>query len=122
MAVHRAQPDRPVSGERPGVWHRLGLGSLVQPRTPQSASLPFSPAPVCPPPNLSCPAHTPKPTFPSTHPARNSNTAMAMCGLVKPVFRLPYVPLSREQREQGKKILDAIKQHLPGVEVGMQHV
>lgn len=45
---------------------------------------------------------------------------MAMCGLVKPVFRLPYVPLSREQREQGKKILDAIKQHLPGVEVGLQ--
>ena len=28
------------------------------------------------------------------------NTALAMCGAVQPVFRLPYVPLSRAQREK----------------------
>lgn len=44
------------------------------------------------------------------------NTALAMCGLVKPVFRLPYVPLSRQQREQGAKLLEKVKDHLPGVE------
>ena len=27
------------------------------------------------------------------------NTALAMCGAVQPVFRLPYMPLSRAQRE-----------------------
>lgn len=27
------------------------------------------------------------------------NTALCMCGLIKPVFRLPYVPLNQEQRE-----------------------
>jgi 4-hydroxy-tetrahydrodipicolinate synthase len=42
------------------------------------------------------------------------NTAMAMCGLAKPVFRLPYVPLSRAEREVGAKLLDAVKQHIPG--------
>ena len=42
------------------------------------------------------------------------NTALAMCGLVKPVFRLPYVPLSREQRELGAKLLEGVKAHIPG--------
>ena len=39
-----------------------------------------------------------------------------MCGLAKPVFRLPYVPLSRAQREEGAKLLEAVREHLPGVE------
>ena len=30
----------------------------------------------------------------------------AMCGLAKPVFRLPYVPLSYEQRVKGAKLPD----------------
>ncbi|PSC74721.1 dihydrodipicolinate synthase [Micractinium conductrix] len=42
------------------------------------------------------------------------NTALAMCGLVKPVFRLPYVPLSHEQRERGALLLRAVQQHIPG--------
>jgi 4-hydroxy-tetrahydrodipicolinate synthase len=42
------------------------------------------------------------------------NTAMAMCGLCKPVFRLPYVPLSREERERGAPLLEAVKEHIPG--------
>ncbi|GMH45910.1 hypothetical protein BSKO_13873 [Bryopsis sp. KO-2023] len=42
------------------------------------------------------------------------NTALAMCGLVKPVFRLPYVPLSKEKREEGAKLLEAVKEHIPG--------
>ncbi|KAG2493154.1 hypothetical protein HYH03_008577 [Edaphochlamys debaryana] len=42
------------------------------------------------------------------------NTALAMCGLVKPVFRLPYVPLSREQREKGAVLLRAVQEHIPG--------
>lgn len=42
------------------------------------------------------------------------NTALAMCGLVRPVFRLPYVPLSREQRELGAQLLGAVQQHIPG--------
>ena len=33
------------------------------------------------------------------------NTMMAMLGLAKPVFRLPYVPLSWEIRQKGKTIL-----------------
>ena len=41
-----------------------------------------------------------------------------MCGLVKPVFRLPYVPLSKEQRQKGAKLLEAVAEHLPGVKVG----
>jgi Dihydrodipicolinate synthetase family len=44
------------------------------------------------------------------------NTALAMCGLVQPVFRLPYVPLSREQREVGAALLEAVKDHIPGCE------
>ena len=42
------------------------------------------------------------------------NTAMAMCGLAKPVFRLPYVPLERARREQGAKLLQAVQEHIPG--------
>jgi 4-hydroxy-tetrahydrodipicolinate synthase len=42
------------------------------------------------------------------------NTALMMCGLVKPVWRLPYVPLSREQRERGAALLAPFKAHIPG--------
>lgn len=42
------------------------------------------------------------------------NTALMMCGLVRPVFRLPYVPLSRAERERGAKLLAAVKDHIPG--------
>jgi 4-hydroxy-tetrahydrodipicolinate synthase len=42
------------------------------------------------------------------------DTALAMCGLCRPVFRLPYVPLSREQREEGAKLLRAVQEHIPG--------
>lgn len=41
------------------------------------------------------------------------NTALAMCGLARPVFRLPYVPLAREQRVRGAALLEAVRQHLP---------
>ena len=44
------------------------------------------------------------------------NTALAMCGLIRPVFRLPYVPLSRPQREEGARLLRAVQAHLPGVQ------
>ena len=40
-----------------------------------------------------------------------------MCGLVRPVFRLPYVPLSREQREHGAQLLRAVQEHIPGCKV-----
>lgn len=43
------------------------------------------------------------------------NTALAMCGLVKPVFRLPYVPLNKSEREKGAELLEAALPHLPGV-------
>ena len=42
------------------------------------------------------------------------NTALAMCGLIKPVFRLPYVPLNREKREAGAKLLQKVQEHIPG--------
>ena len=42
------------------------------------------------------------------------NTAMAMCGLIKPVFRLPYVPLSRDKREDGAKLLQQVIHLIPG--------
>ena len=42
------------------------------------------------------------------------NTAMAMCGLAKPVFRLPYIPLDHAQREHGAKLLTAVQQYIPG--------
>ncbi len=36
------------------------------------------------------------------------NTALAMTGAIQPVFRLPYCPLEKKQREQGMKILSAL--------------
>ena len=42
------------------------------------------------------------------------NTAMAMCGLCRPVFRLPYVPLSKAQREHGAALLRAVIDDIPG--------
>ncbi len=36
------------------------------------------------------------------------NTLMSMMGLIKPVFRLPYVPLNKNLRRQGKQILEAL--------------
>ena len=39
----------------------------------------------------------------------------AMCGFIRPVFRLPYVPLSLEQREAGALLLRAFAADLPGV-------
>ena len=42
------------------------------------------------------------------------NTAMAMCGLCSPVFRLPYVPLTRAEREKGLPLLQAVQEHIPG--------
>ncbi|GFR46073.1 hypothetical protein Agub_g7538 [Astrephomene gubernaculifera] len=42
------------------------------------------------------------------------NTALSMCGLAKPVFRLPYVPLSRAQREKGAALLASVQEHIPG--------
>jgi len=42
------------------------------------------------------------------------NTALTMCGLARPVFRLPYVPLSRAQRERGAVLLRAVQEHIPG--------
>ncbi len=44
-----------------------------------------------------------------------SVSVQAMCGLIRPVFRLPYVPLSLEQREQGAALLRAVAADLPGV-------
>ncbi len=37
------------------------------------------------------------------------NTMMAMTGLIKPVFRLPYVPLNKELRAKGKQILERLE-------------
>lgn len=43
------------------------------------------------------------------------NTAMAMLGAIEPVFRLPYLPLSQEQQQQGLEILKQLpRQELPG--------
>lgn len=42
------------------------------------------------------------------------NTAMAMCGIASPVFRLPYVPLTRAEREKGLPLLQAVQEHIPG--------
>jgi 4-hydroxy-tetrahydrodipicolinate synthase len=41
------------------------------------------------------------------------NTALAMCGVIKPVFRLPYVPLEKERREEGARLLRAVSEYLP---------
>ncbi len=42
------------------------------------------------------------------------NTALAMCGLARPVFRLPYVPVGRAGRESGAALLRAVQAHIPG--------
>ena len=55
--------------------------------------------------------------MPRVLPVWCSNTALAMCGLVRPIFRLPYVPLSREQRERGAELLRKVQQHIPGCKV-----
>ena len=38
-----------------------------------------------------------------------------MCGVIRPVFRLPYVPLDRAERQRGAALLEKILPHLPGV-------
>ncbi|WP_105189048.1 4-hydroxy-tetrahydrodipicolinate synthase [Pseudoalteromonas sp. T1lg48] len=43
------------------------------------------------------------------------NTALAMTGAVKPVLRLPYVPLTQKQQEQGVELMSKLdKKHLVG--------
>jgi len=37
------------------------------------------------------------------------NTAMIMTGAVNPVFRMPYVPLSDEQQQQGETLINQLK-------------
>ena len=36
------------------------------------------------------------------------NTALAMGGVIQPVFRLPYYPLSKAQREEGVRLINAL--------------
>lgn len=42
------------------------------------------------------------------------NTALAMLGIARPVFRMPYVPASRTQREAGALLLEPWLEHIPG--------
>lgn len=43
------------------------------------------------------------------------NTALSMLGLIRPVFRLPYVPLSLERRQQFVDIVNTLGiQHFAG--------
>jgi 4-hydroxy-tetrahydrodipicolinate synthase len=42
------------------------------------------------------------------------NTALSMCGLIRPVFRLPYYPMTKEQRTRGAKLLREVQDHIPG--------
>lgn len=44
------------------------------------------------------------------------NTAMAMCGLCKPVFRAPYTFCTKEQRIEGARLMNDIIEYMPGVE------
>lgn len=37
------------------------------------------------------------------------NTVLSMAGLIKPVFRLPYVPLNKELREKGVNLIKALQ-------------
>jgi len=41
------------------------------------------------------------------------NTALAMLGIIKPVFRMPYIPASRTKREEGVKLLKSWLTHVP---------
>lgn len=44
------------------------------------------------------------------------NTMLAMMGACKPVFRLPYVPLGLEQRQEGIRIMESIGlEHFPAI-------
>lgn len=36
------------------------------------------------------------------------NTVMSMMGLIKPVFRLPYVPLDQETRQKGRQLMNKL--------------
>ena len=38
------------------------------------------------------------------------NTAMIMTGAVKPVFRMPYVPLNDEQQQQGETLINQLNE------------
>ena len=42
------------------------------------------------------------------------NTALSLTGAVKPVFRLPYVPLSDSQIAQGVELMQPFKAQLVG--------
>lgn len=45
------------------------------------------------------------------------NTALSQLGLIRPVFRLPYVPLPKEKREEFVRIVEAIGiEHFVGSE------
>ena len=41
------------------------------------------------------------------------NTAMAMLGMCKPIFRGPYVPCSKEMRERGVELLTPFMEDIP---------
>jgi len=41
------------------------------------------------------------------------NTALAMLGIIKPIFRMPYIPTSRIKREEGAKLLKRWIDHIP---------
>lgn len=41
------------------------------------------------------------------------NTALAMLGIIKPVFRMPYVPTTRLKREEGVKLLERWMNYIP---------
>jgi 4-hydroxy-tetrahydrodipicolinate synthase len=47
------------------------------------------------------------------------NTMMAMAGLIKPVFRLPYVPLDYAARAKGVEILNRLNvaEKFPGLKL-----
>ena len=38
------------------------------------------------------------------------NTLLAMTGNIRPIFRLPYVPLNAQKRSEGKHLLMALSQ------------
>lgn len=47
------------------------------------------------------------------------NTALMMTKAVKPVFRLPYQALTKEQREQGLKLINAVADDFIGIEASL---
>ena len=44
------------------------------------------------------------------------NTAMMQLGMVKPVFRQPYVPCDKAKREEGVRLLNAVLKDIPGAQ------